>query len=97
MIDDSSSIKPEPTISIFYKPTKSAALQPLDARFSRDAAMIFCDRIRHDFMDHDNTSKSFTVTGGDLTALKEVLAWIKQCVDEGSIVKYREVRFQFSL
>jgi len=53
--------------------------------------MIFCDRIRHDLM--DNNSKSFTITGLDLTSLKNVLAWIKQCVDEQSIVKFKNVGF----
>lgn len=57
--------------------------------------MIFCDRIRHDLM--DNQGKSFTITGGDLTGLKEVLEWIKQCVAEDSIVKYKEVRHCCSL
>lgn len=85
-----SRINPEPTIAIFYKPTKDAATQPLEPKFSRDAAMVFCDRIRHQLMD-DSCMKAFTITGGDLTGLKEVLAWIKQCVGEGSIVKYREV------
>ena len=68
-------------------------MQLLDGKFSRDAAMIFCDRIRHDLM--DNNSKSFTVTGGNLTGLKEVLAWIKQCVSEESIIKYKEVGLPF--
>ncbi len=66
-------------------------MNPLDGKFSRDAAMIFCDRIRHDLM--ENNSKSFTVVGGDLAGLKEVLAWIKQCVSEESIVKLKDVRF----
>jgi hypothetical protein len=53
--------------------------------------MIFCDRIRHDLMDYN--SKSFTITGGDLTAHKETLGWIKECIAEQSIVKYKDVSF----
>lgn len=83
------SIKPDPTISIFYKPVKSAPSQLVDGKFPRDAAMIFCDRIRHDLMDYN--SKSFTITGGDLTAHKETLAWIKECIAEQSIVKFKDV------
>ncbi|KAI1629897.1 hypothetical protein EDD37DRAFT_604767 [Exophiala viscosa] len=82
-------IKPDPTISIFYKPIKSAPSQLVDGKFPRDAAMIFCDRIRHDLMDYN--SKSFTITGGDLTAHKETLAWIKECIAEQSTVKYKEL------
>ncbi|KIV79523.1 hypothetical protein PV11_07079 [Exophiala sideris] len=82
-------IKPDPTISIFYKPIKSAPSQLLDGKFPRDAAMIFCDRIRHDLMDYN--SKSFTITGGDLISHKETLAWIKECVTEQSIVKFKEL------
>lgn len=52
--------------------------------------MVFCDRIRRELLDNEGT-KSFTVTGGDVTGLTEVLAWIKQCVAEGSIVKYKDV------
>ncbi|EXJ67508.1 uncharacterized protein A1O5_09521 [Cladophialophora psammophila CBS 110553] len=51
--------------------------------------MIFCDRIRHDLM--ENNSKSFTIVGGDLNGLKEVLAWIKQCIAEQSIVKFKDL------
>ncbi|EXJ87788.1 hypothetical protein A1O1_04715 [Capronia coronata CBS 617.96] len=83
-------IKAEPTISIFYKPTKSAALQLLDGKFPQDAAMVFCDRIRRELLDNSGT-KSFTVTGNDVTGLNEVLAWIKQCVSEGSIIKYKDL------
>ena len=90
-----STIEADPTISIFYRPTKSSPLQLLDGRFSRDAAMIFCDRIRRDLMNNNN-SKSFTINGGDLTGVKEVLLWIKQCVSEQSIVKYREVSVTYS-
>ncbi|KIW10491.1 hypothetical protein PV08_11455 [Exophiala spinifera] len=85
-----SDIKPNPTIAIFYRTGKGSPLQLVDGNFSRDAAMIFCDRIRHDFMD-DNSRKSFIVTGIDLTGLKETVAWINQCVSEQSIVKYREL------
>ncbi|EXJ82998.1 hypothetical protein A1O3_06815 [Capronia epimyces CBS 606.96] len=83
-------IKAEPTISIFYKPAKTAPLQLLDGKFPQDAAIVFCDRIRRELMDNSG-AKSFTVTGGDLTGLTEVLAWIKQCVSEGSIVKYKDL------
>ncbi|KAK5190181.1 hypothetical protein LTR99_003553 [Exophiala xenobiotica] len=85
-----SSIEADPAISIFYRPNKKSPLQLLDGKFSRDAAMIFCDRIRRDLMNNNN-SKSFTINGGDLTGVKEVLLWIKQCVSEQSIVKYREL------
>ncbi|OAP63361.1 hypothetical protein AYL99_02588 [Fonsecaea erecta] len=84
-----STINADPTISLFFKPTKASPLVRLDGKFSRDAAMIFCDRIRHDLM--DNNSKSFTVVGGNLNGLKAVLAWIKQCVDEQSIVKFKDL------
>ncbi|KAH0848263.1 hypothetical protein FOPE_02333 [Fonsecaea pedrosoi] len=84
-----SSINPEPTISLFFKPTKDSSLVLLDGKFSRDAAMIFCDRIRHDLM--DNNRKSFTIVGGSLNGLKEVLAWINQCVAEQNIIKFKDV------
>ncbi|KIW23401.1 uncharacterized protein PV07_11602 [Cladophialophora immunda] len=84
-----STINPDPTISLFFKPTKGSPLVLLDGKFSRDAAMIFCDRIRHDLM--DNNSKSFTIVGGNWNGLKEVLAWIKQCVAEQSIVKFKDL------
>ncbi|KIY03436.1 uncharacterized protein Z520_00127 [Fonsecaea multimorphosa CBS 102226] len=84
-----STIKPDPTISLFFKPTKTSPLVLVDSKFSRDAAMIFCDRIRHDLM--DNNSKSFTIVGGNLNGLKEVVAWIKQCVAEQSIVKFKDL------
>jgi hypothetical protein len=61
----------------------------LDGKFPRDAAMIFCDRIRRDIM--DNGSKSFTIVGGDLNGHKLVLGWINQCVEEQSIVKFKDV------
>ncbi|KAJ9619088.1 hypothetical protein H2204_012799 [Knufia peltigerae] len=83
-------INPTPTIAIFYRSEKGSPLQLVDGNFSRDAAMIFCDRIRRDFMD-DNNRKSYIVTGIDLTGLKEALAWVDQCVSEQSIVKYREL------
>ncbi|KEF61440.1 uncharacterized protein A1O9_03006, partial [Exophiala aquamarina CBS 119918] len=67
-------------ISIFYKKDKNSASQLVDGRLSREVAMIFCDRIRHDLM--DNNSKSFTVTGIDVKGLKYVLDWIKTSVQE---------------
>ncbi|KIX03034.1 uncharacterized protein Z518_06584 [Rhinocladiella mackenziei CBS 650.93] len=76
-----STIEPEPTISIFYRPNKAAPLELLDGNLSRDSTMIFCDRIRHNLT--ENNSKSFTVMGGDLTGLKNVL--------EQSIVKFTEI------
>jgi hypothetical protein len=88
-VNERLSIKPDPAISVFYKATKNSPTQVVEPRFSRDAAMIFCDRIRHDLM--DNNSKSFTITGGDLIGLKEVLDWVKECVDAQSITKYKEV------
>ena len=53
--------------------------------------MIFCDRIRRELMDNMG-SKSFTIVGGDLSSHIEVLRWIKECVAEQSIVKFKEVR-----
>ncbi|KIW65432.1 hypothetical protein PV04_07693 [Phialophora macrospora] len=84
-----STIDATPTISIFYKPDKRAPVTLLDSKFPRDAAMIFCDRIRRDIM--DNSSKSFTIVGGDLNGHKLVLAWINQCVEEQSIVKFKDL------
>ena len=82
-------IKPTPSISIFYKVDKNSPVQCIDSRFPRDAAMIFCDRMRHELM--DNNSKSFTVTGGDITGLKDVLAWIQDCVLAGEVAKFKDV------
>ncbi|ETI26071.1 hypothetical protein G647_02848 [Cladophialophora carrionii CBS 160.54] len=84
-----STINATPAISIFYKPDKRSPVTLLDSKFPRDAAMIFCDRIRHDIM--DNGSKSFTIVGGDLNGHKLVLAWISQCVEEQSIVKFKDL------
>ncbi|EXJ56902.1 hypothetical protein A1O7_07246 [Cladophialophora yegresii CBS 114405] len=84
-----STINATPTISIFYKPDKRSPVTLLDGKFPRDAAMIFCDRIRHDII--DNGSKSFTIVGGDLNGHKLVLAWINQCIEEQSIVKFKDL------
>ncbi|KAJ9615071.1 hypothetical protein H2200_001145 [Cladophialophora chaetospira] len=85
-------INPTPTISIFYKADSRSPLTLVDGKFSRDAAMVFCNRIRDEFFEGDGPKpKSFTIVGGDLTAHKEVLAWIKQSVEEQSVIKFKEV------
>ncbi|KAG9768628.1 hypothetical protein ABEF93_000472 [Exophiala dermatitidis] len=83
-------INAEPTISVFHKFTKTAVLHLIDGKFPRDAAMVFCDRIRHQLMDNPG-AKSFTMTGGDSTTLTEVIAWIKQCIAEQAIVKWKDI------
>jgi hypothetical protein len=76
-------------MSIFYKQARNSALQCVDGKFSRDVAMVFCDRIRHELM--DNNSKAFTVTGIDLKGLKYVLDWIKASVQEKKLVDFEKV------
>ena len=41
-------------------------------------------------MDNPN-SKMFTIVGGNLEAHKAVIAWIKQCVAEQSMQKFKDV------
>lgn len=51
--------------------------------------MVFCDRIRAELL--DNNSKSFTVIGCDLEALKTLLGWIEQSVVAGRCEKFIDV------
>ena len=51
--------------------------------------MIFCNRVRTELL--DNNSKSFTVIGCDLEALKLVLAWVEQCAIAGRCEKFLDV------
>lgn len=58
--------------------------------------MVFCDRIRSEILKSENSSenkplKAFTIVGGDLDAHKEVIAWIKQSVEEQSVIKFKDV------
>ncbi|KAK5065249.1 hypothetical protein LTR84_001087 [Exophiala bonariae] len=78
-----------PYISLFYKQDRNSALQCVEHKFSRDVAMVFCDRIRHDLMDN-SSCKSFTVTGINLKGLKYVLNWIKASVEEKKTAEFEK-------
>ncbi|KIV94757.1 hypothetical protein PV10_02489 [Exophiala mesophila] len=77
-----------PQISIFHKADRDSSVQFIQS-IRRDTAMIFCNRVRTELL--DNNSKSFTVIGCDLEALKQVLAWVEQCAIAGRCERFLDL------
>jgi hypothetical protein len=89
-VNIASSINDEPTIALFYQADAHSPVTLLDSKFPREGATVFCDPMRKAFAKNEE-SKSYTIRGGDLEALKEILKWIKECVNAKKVEKFQDV------